>query len=317
MKRVILAVVVMVVGLAGVARAGVSAQFNLLTWDDSQAMANLPSAVGSKPADGLDASDDWLIFTGDDASLGTAFNPAGALSHNLAQLTGASGPQFNNAPSLTGSLILNFTPGGGNTWSVVPRSGAYTGVATPVMQMNQFLVGPGDPGAQNAIFNVDGLVTPGTWQSDASGDWAISYAMDFYFATNADGDPSPADIDATFSNASQTGYLIPVDQLTSSGMTAVNLTSPSGFFAGDFEQYLLDEITARLPADATYLLVTQMGKVNPVYAEAGLPISTSTLVGNTTIAYTTQVIPEPTSLALLLASGVSLAFRRRRPLVTS
>jgi hypothetical protein len=43
----------------------------------------------------------------------------------------------------------------------------------------------------------------------------------------------------------------------------------------------------RLPGDATYLLVTQMGKSHPGYAEPGLPITTLSLLGNT-MAYTTR-----------------------------
>jgi len=312
MMRTGVAVMGLLAGLAGAARANLAVDFNLLTWDDSAATAELPSAVGLKPSAGLNATDDWLPFTDDDASPGAGFNPDGALSHNLAQLTGGTGPQFNNAPSLTGGLTLNFAGGSGGAWSVSPQAQAYNGAATPVMVMNQFLVGPDDPATQHPAFNVDGVVSPGVWQADAAGDWAIHYALDFYFATNADGDPSPTDVDAAFSDATQAGYLIPVDQLTEAGMAAAALTSPTGFFAGDFERYLLDEIAPRLPGDASHLLITQMSKTNPVYAEPGLPITTNTLVGNTTIAYTTQAIPEPATALLLIGGGAALAIRRRR-----
>jgi len=313
MKVTILSAIVAATVVTGAARADVSVEFNLLTWDNSQASAQLPSAVGTKPAAGqVGSGNDWLVFTGDDVIPGATFNPHGALSHNLAQPPGTSASDFTLAPSLSGMLGLSFTSTGPDAWTVTPTSLAYSGVATPVIAFNQFMVNSGDVVAQNATFNVDGEVTPGTWQAAAASDYAISFDMDYYFATNADGDASPSDVDATFDNATQSGYLIPVDQLNAAGLAAVSLTSPSGFFGGNFEQYLLDEIAPRLPADATFLLVTQLLPTNPVYTGPGLPITTSSTIGNTTIAYTTQAIPEPTSVALLIAGGVGLAMRRRR-----
>lgn len=310
MKNGMIMAALLLAGTVEGALAGIDVDFTLLTWSNAQATGTLPTAVGLKPSSGTDAGD-WLVFTADDVSSGAAYNPTAALSHNLAELSGTSGSSFNTAPSLTGALTLTFAAGEPGEWNIVPKAQQYIGVATPVMQMNQFLIGPGDPSTQNAAFNVDGVVAAGTWQAGAETDWAIHYDLDFYFATNVEGDPSPSDVDATFDNATQRGYLLPVDQLTVSGLAALELVSPSGFFAGDFEAYLLDEIAPRLPADATYLLVTQMDKINPVYTEIGLPITTGTWVGNTTIAYTTQTIPEPSSLASLVLSLV-IGLRRRR-----
>lgn len=92
-----------------------------------------------------------------------------------------------------------------------------------------------------------------------------------------------------------------MSQLTAGGLGTVSLDDPLGFHPGNFMQYLLDEIVPRLPPDATYLLFTQMGKTHPDYAEPGLPITTNTLIGNTTIAFTTQTLAEtPELLALSL-----------------
>lgn len=295
---------------AQVSRAGVDVDFNLLTWGNGQATAALPSATGLKPADGSPGSD-WLIYTPGDTAPGAPFNPQGSLSHNLAQPPGSSASDFTLAPSLSGTLGLSFASTGPGAWSVTPIAQAYTGVATPIVALNQFLVAPGDPAAQNAGFNVDGVVTPGVWQSTDTSNYAINYNLDFYLATNADGDPSPADIDATFDNVTQSGYLIPVDQLTAAGLSGVALTSPLGFFTGDFEQYLLDEIAPRLPVEATYLLVTQAAPTQPGFAGVGLPITTNSTVGNTTIAYTTQAIPEPGVPALMAAGLLTLIGRRR------
>ena len=151
---------------------------------------------------------------------------------------------------------------------------------------------------------MDGLGNAGQWTASASNNWAIQYALDFYFAANADGDPSPADIDATFNDHTQTGYLIPVNRLTANGLAGMTLEYPAGFYDGDFAQYLLDEIVPRLPTNTTYLLITQMEKTHPGYAELGLPITTNSLVGNTTIAYTTQTLAEaPQILSLRFESG--------------
>jgi hypothetical protein len=267
--------------------------FNLLTWDDSQAAVELPSAVGLKPSPVYPTEGDWLLFTDDDEQLAASNNPAGAVSHNLVDITGVGGAGFNRAPSLSGSaaLTMEFSCMEPGLWSVAVTDLGYSGQANPAMQMNQFLVSPGSPATQDPAFNVDGLGNSGEWSAEAVNDWAIGYTLDFYFATNVDGDPDPDDIDATFDDKMQRGYLIPVNALTLEGMAAVDLDDPAGFFDGDFELYLLDEIAPRLPDDASYLVITQMDKINPDYAEIGLPLTTGSLIGNTTIAYTTQVIP--------------------------
>ncbi len=278
--------------------------FQLLTWSDADATAELPSATGRKPSVAMPISGDWLVFTTDDALLAAPNNPAGALSHNFVDIMGGGGASFNLAPSLAGALTLKLEPTGAANWPATMTALAFTGTANAMQAMNQFLVTPGSPATTNSAFNVDGAGNSGQWTASAANNWAIQYTLDFYFATSSDGDPSQADIDATFNDKPQTGFLIPVNQLTPDGLAATSLSDPLHFHTGDFEQYLLEQIKPRLPANAMYLLVTQMGKTHPGYAEPGLPINTNTLIGNTTIAYTTQTLAAaPRLLSVRFANG--------------
>lgn len=290
--------------------AVVTANFELLTWGDGQATGQLPAATGLKPSKVFPTQGDWLTLTPDDEALPAGFNPQGSLSHNFADMPGLGGPSFNNAPSLSGAVSLSFSPAAGN-WNVSVGQLAYTGQATPVMFMNQFLVTPQSPAAQNGAFGVDGIGNSGTWNDTSTGGWTIEYDLDFYFATSIDGEPSATDIDATFNDVPQAGYLLPTSILTPAGLADLQLDDPAGFYAGDFETYLLDQIAPRLPTGATYLLVTQADKVHPSYTEAGLPITTGSLIGNTTFAFTTASIPEPTVAALFVFASAGLARRRR------
>lgn len=271
-------------------------------------LLHTPDLAGHKPSPPLPAVGDWLTGTPDDEILPASHNPHGALSHNLADLAGVGGAGFNLAPSLTGDLVFQFTKAGSSAWDLSVKDLAYTGQASPIMTMNQFLVTPGSPAAQDPTFNVDGLGNSGTWHDSAAGNWAISYELDFYFDTSA----SPNPINATFNNALQTGYLIPVEELTPAGLSGLALADPAGFFAGELADYLLNVVLPLLPSEATFLLFTQMTKTQPVFTEPGLPITTASLIGNTTVAYTTSVIPEPTSLALLALGVPLLTMRYRR-----
>lgn len=275
-------------------------EFQLLTWADADASGSLPSATGRKPSASYPTAGDWLVLTGDDEALNKNYNPLGALSHNLADLIGVPGASFNMAPSLSGSLTLDLSASGSNAWTVAVSGLEYVGQATPVMQMNQKLVEAGSPVAANPQFLTDGLGNSGTWSDSTAGNWSIQYELDFYFATGADGDPAMEDADAAFNDKLQAGHLIPVEQLTTAGLAGLALDDPTGFHAGDFKQYLLDEIKPRLPGDATYLLVTQMAKTHPDYSELGLPITTGGFIGNTTIAYSRD------SLAPLTAPSLSI-----------
>lgn len=282
--------------------------FQLLTWNDANATSELPTAVGRKPSAAMPTAGDWLVFTGDDALLAAGNNPAGAVSHNLVDITGAGGPGFNLAPSLSGSLTLNLESASGSNWIVTISALAYSGQANAMQAMNEFLITPGSLATTNAAFNVDGAGNSGQWTASASNNWTIQFTLDFFLATSADGDPSPTDIDATFNNKSQAGFLIPVNQLTTNSLAPMNLDDPLGFHTNNFQTYLLEQIKPRLPANATYLLITQMGKTQPGYVELGLPITLNTLVGNTTIAYTTQTLAATPGLT-------SLRFENGKPVV--
>jgi hypothetical protein len=285
--------------LASLPVSAATLNFQLLTWNDTNATAQLPSAVGRKPSATLPSPGDWLVFTADDAALAAANNPLGALSHNLVDLTGAGGSGFNLAPSLSGSLILDLEPTNGSNWSVAVTALAYSGQANALQSMNQFLVTTGSPAASNGAFNVDGLGNTGIWTTGITNRWTVQYSLDFYFATSADGDPSAADVDATFNDKIQNGYLLPVSALTLNALASLAVDDPAGFYSGDFAQYVLTQIAPRLPANATYVLITQMAKTHPGYAEAGLPITTAGLIGNTTIAYTTNTLSSPPQLLSL------------------
>jgi len=284
-------------------------QFQLLTWNDTRATTQLPSAGGRKPSATMPTAGDWLVFTADDVLLMTGDNPAGAASHNFVDITGAGGSGHNMSPSLSGELSVRLESVSGQNWLATITSLGYSGQANAVQMMNQFLVTPGSPAAIDGTFNVDGVGNTGQWSASASDNWAIQYVADFHFATSADGDPTPTDVDATFNDKPQTGFLIPVNQLTSDGLETVALDDSLGFHSGDLEQYLLEQIKPRLPANATYLLLTQMAKTHPDYAEAGLPITTNSMIGNTTIAYTTQTLSTPPHLVSLHFAGSQAVIR--------
>ncbi len=291
---VVLAILAFTPGALG----DVTVDFDLLTWDDDDATEELPSAVDVRP--GLPSGCDWLIFTHDDVEENPGWNPLGAVSHNFPDVMGTNGSGYTMCPSLSGNpaITMEFSCAAPGSWSIEITDQLYIGQASPIARMNQLLVTLGSPATTNGMYQVDGLPNSGTWSASASSDWSISYEIDFYLAAGVDDpdplNPDPTDIDSTYDNGLQQGYLIPVTELTSNGMAAVELDDPTGFFGGtsaDFESYVLTEIAPRLPEEATYLLFAQRKKIHPVYAEAGMPITTDSGVGNTTIAYTTQAIP--------------------------
>ena len=283
--------------------------FELLTWNDTDATDVLPSAAGRKPSKPAPNSGDWLVFTSDDNALPANNNLAGALSHNLVDPPGLAGPYgFVLAPSLSGSLTLDLEPDNGSNWTTKVKALAYAGQANSQMSMNQFLVTPGSPATANSAFNVDGAGNSGHWHASMTANWSLEYDIDFYFATSADGNPDPGDIDATFNDKIQTGHLIPVSQLTAEGLSGVTFAGDFGFYSGDLKQYLITEIAPRLPGNATYLLLTQMGKTSPNYTEAGLPIGLASAIGNFTMAYSTQTLAPPPQIQ-------SLHFENGQPVI--
>ncbi|MBN1511767.1 MAG: dockerin type I repeat-containing protein [Phycisphaerae bacterium] len=293
MHRTLLLLALMGAMIGETTQAG-TLEFTLLTWDDADATPERPSAVGRKPAQSSQPCD-WLLFTEDDYAYAAGWNPFGAVSHNFADPAGEGASAFVMAPSLTCSrpLTLSFARAGANAWDVHVVDQAYIGQATPFAQMNQFLVSAGDPATTDPRYAVDGLPNQGVWYASPENDWSLSCVLDFYLATNTDGNGDPVDIDAAFDNCVQSGHLIPVSELTGVGLDGLDLDDPAGFYEGDFKGYLLEEITPRLPAEATALLITQMTKSHPVFTDVDVSITLGSLVGNTTIAYTTDALPSP------------------------
>ena len=312
MKRVGMGKILGLIMGVGVSIGGLDASvlvdFQLLTWGDSQATETLPTGVGRKPSAGLPAAGDWLLFTEDDVVLGAGANPYGGVSHNFVNPVGGTDASFMFAPSLSGNISLQFTAASGGNWDVSVTGLAYTGQATETITMNQFLITPGSPAALNPTIGVDGVGNSGSWNPATFG---IGYNMDFYFAASVDGDPNPSDVDVAFNNKLQLGYLIPTSALTLEGLSGFPLNDPAGFYGDSFTDYLLNEVAPRLPGDATFLLITQMLKINPDYTELGLPVTTASTIGNTTIAYTTAMIPEPGAAMLLAMSGLAFLKGRR------
>ena len=267
-------------------------EFTLLTWDDTQATPVLLSAVGQKPSQSSQPCD-WLLFTTDDYTYSGGWNPSGAISHNFADPAGDGGSEFVMAPSLTCALpfTLDFAAVAVDSWNVTITVQAYTGYSTSFAQMNQFLISAGDPATQDSQYAVDGLPNQGTWTATPASNWSLTYTLDFYLATNTDGNDDPLDIDAAFNDCAQVGYLIPVSELTETGLADMELDDPAEFYDGDFKAYVLNEIAPRLPIEATALLITQMDKQHPVFTDIDVSITTNSLIGNTTFAYTVDPLP--------------------------
>lgn len=269
-----------------------------------------PAYVEKKPSSGYPTAGDWLIGTADDVTIGSSGNNSqGALSHSFADIVGSGGSGFQLAPSLTGTITLKFATTTSSQWGVQVTQADYVGEAAPGMAMNQHLITSTSPAALDSHYMVDGLGNSGTWQNTAGVGGAIEFGMDFYLDPTFSAYP----IDATFDNTLHEGYLLAVSTLTEEGLAALSLDDPAGFYSGDFKDYLLNVVAPLLPSDATYLLFTQMDKVNPEMAEPGLPITTASLIGNTTIAYTTSAIPEPSSaLMILVAAAAGVVLRRSK-----
>ena len=97
-------------------------------------------------------------------------------------------------------------------------------------------------------------------------------------------------------------------------MAATAITDGSGYYTNNFEQYLLDEITPRLPDDALYLFVAQLLKTHLLYSSVPDHVDTNkTLFGECWIAYTTEeIVPEPTLLYLPCAAAALVALIKRQ-----
>jgi len=290
-----------------VARAsGDTVTFTLLTHADNQTL--LPQPKGQ-----VGVSGDHLLRTADDIT-GSTFNPQGCFSFNLMNPVGILEPDYppgyaEGIHSMTGALALDVDLRAGGAVSV--GSLAFDGYVAPGKSSAQRLVSPGDTAADgNHGLVVDGLPNNGTYTASAGGNWDFELTFDWYFDTPYGGTDT---IDMTFSDYRWTGFIIPISQLTETGMAAVALDDPLGFYggsSGDFESWLLSEVKPRLPADAAWLLFAQ-GTAHPVWTDPGMGMTTDGIVSQTVLAY---AVPEPATVAMLLGGAVfGLAAARRSP----
>jgi len=266
----------------------VSVGFELLTHHDNVQL--LPQQK--------DQGGDHLVQTADDDSGGT-YNPNGCFSFNFMNPAGVAEPGYaEGIHSMTGELTLQTDLQAGGTVDIV--SLAFDGYIAPAKPIaGQRLVRPGDPATSH---NMDGMPNSGTYTASAVSNWAFEASFDWYYDTPF---ADSGSIDMTFDNYQWSGFIIPVSELTTAGMTATTLDDPLGYFGGtsaDFESWLLDEVTGRLPRETTYLLFAQ-GQAHPDWTHSMMGMTTDGIVAETIIAY---AVPEPATM-MLLAVGLCYA----------
>ena len=280
-------------------------EFTLLTHGDNSGRLPQPSAVPG-------VSGDHLIQTSDDITY-ASYNPDGCFSFNFTNPVGEWPPDYppgyaEGIHSMTGSLVLDVDLTDGGTVGV--NELAYNGFITSSKTAYQHLVKPGDPGADGNHGPVNGQPNSGAYSASADSDWAFSVSIDWYYDTPFQKHPS---IDMTFNDYAWDGFLVPVAELTSAGMEAAVLDDHLGYFGGtseDFESWLLNEVEPRLPASAQYLLFAQ-GEAHPDWTHPMMGMTTDGLVGETIVAYTEAVVPEP-GTALVLGLGLWMVVLRCR-----
>ena len=245
-----------------------SVQFELLTHTDN--IGRLPQQQQS--------GGDYLPRTGDDISGGT-LNPNGCFSFNFMNPDGVTEPAsyVKSIHSMTGSLTLDTDLQVGGTVDIL--SLALDGYIAPSKFSAQWL----DDGANN-----------GTYVASAASNWAFEASFNWCYDTPFAG---AGTTDMRFDGFQWTGFIIPVTELTIAGMDATMLDDSFGYFDGDFENWLLNQVVPRLPQQALYLLFVQ-GQANPAWTNPMMDMTTDGIVGETIIGY---AVPEPTAMMLLAA----------------
>ncbi|MDY6913800.1 MAG: PEP-CTERM sorting domain-containing protein [Planctomycetota bacterium] len=253
---------------------------------------------------------DHLLQTADDIT-GQTFNPDGCWSFNFTNPVGVLEPDYpagyvEGIHSMTGSVVLNMDLVGGGAVGI--DSLAFDGYVAPQKPIaRQRMINPGDPATDGNHGPVDGLPNSGSYTADAASNWNFAATFDWCYDTPFAGSGT---IDMTFNNYQWSGFIIPVSELTPAGMAATTLDDPLGYFGGtsqDFESWLLDEVAARLPAGAQYLLFTQ-GEAQPNWTHPMMGMTTDGIVGETIVAY---AVPEPSTVLFFVAGLYGLAAVRR------
>jgi len=236
-------------------------------------------------------SGDYLPQTVDDYEL-TGSNPSGCFSFNFMNPAATSGGYAKGIHSMTGSVTLDIDLQAGGTLDIT--SLAFDGYISSIQSSLQRLVQPGDPAADGSHGSTDGIGNSGTYNTSAGSNWGFQANFDWYYDVPAEG---MGGIDMTFDNYQWDGFIIPVSELTTTGMATTILDDSLGYFGGNFEQWLLNKVASQLPQEAAYLLFAQ-GQANPAWTGQQVGITTSGLVGETVVGY---AIPEPATMMLLVA----------------
>ena len=188
---------------------------------------------------------------------------------------------------MSGSLVIDADLQNGGSVSI--ESLTFNGYIATGKSSAQRLVQVGDPATS---YNTDGMPNGGTYIASADANWALQAIFDWYYDTPFGG---PNTIDITFDNYPWSGFIIPVSELTAAGMDATILDDPLGYFGGtsaDFESWLLNEVTPRLPEEATYLLFVQ-GETHPAWTHPEIGMTTDGIIGETIIGYAVPQCGDP------------------------
>jgi len=284
-------------------RAG-TVEFELLTHPDNVGL--LPQPKGQ-----VTVSGDHLLHTVDDIS-GSTFNPDGCISFNFMNPVGISEPDYppgyaEGIHSVTGSFVLDIDLDAGGPIAVDSLAlDAYVALGKPIA--HQRLVQPGDPATDGTHGPIDGMTNSGTYAATAAANWAFNANFDWYYDTPFAGSGG---IDMTFDDYQWNGFIIPVSELTTAGMSATSLDDPLDYFGGNFESWLLNQLSGQLPQEAVYLLFAQ-GETHPDWTSPKMGMTPEGIVGETIIAY---AVPEPATMILLAIGFCWAKVTRRRRLV--
>ncbi len=282
--------------------------FTLVTHGDNIGL--LPQKKGIPGQSG-----DHLLRTSDDTSAST-WNPKGCFSFNFMNPYGIWPPDYPDGyvegiHSMEGTIGIDMNLWGGGS---VDISSLYLhGQAKPTPSgdnAHQYLVKPGHNVVIGSYGPIDGIGNSGSYAASDQSNWTFTANVDWYYDTPCAGSGS---VDMTFDDFQWDGFIIPVSELNPTGMDAVALIDPLGFFNGtseEFESWLLNEVADRLPLAAQHLLFVQ-GEAKPGWnnpAMGGWDPDHGVL-GETIIAY---AVPEPTTIMFLLTGLCALAAKRSK-----